>query len=179
MADVLARYARAFADVIFQSKMDANATLVQLESIAQLMEQSHDLREVLSNPSIQQAQKLAVLDAIAAQLEMARQIRNFLAVLIDHRRIRALSELVPELRAEINERLGIADAEVTSARELAADERRQLEEQIAKTTGCTVRARYQQDASLLGGAIVRVGSTVYDGSVRGQLQRMKEQISAS
>jgi F-type H+-transporting ATPase subunit delta len=71
----------------------------------------------------------------------------------------------------------LADAQVTSSRTLGDDERRTLEAQISKATGKTVRATYTQDKALLGGAVVKVGSTIYDGSVRGRLERMKQQIA--
>jgi F-type H+-transporting ATPase subunit delta len=98
-------------------------------------------------------------------------------VLIEKRRIVQLPEIAQQFKTEINERLGFAEAEVVSARELGSDERTQLEQQIASVTGKKVRATYSKDASLLGGVMVTVGSTVYDGSVRGQLQRMKSALA--
>ena len=77
----------------------------------------------------------------------------------------------------MNQRLGIAEANVTSARALGDDEKRELEARIAATTGQKVRAQYTTDAALLGGALVRIGSTIYDGSVRGQLRKLKETLS--
>jgi F-type H+-transporting ATPase subunit delta len=88
-----------------------------------------------------------------------------------------LPEIAEQFKLEINERLGFADAEVTSARELGADERSALEQQISVTTGKKVRARYRRDESLLGGVRVKVGSTVYDGSVRGELERMRTALA--
>ena len=87
-------------------------------------------------------------------------------------------EHAQQFQEELNQRLGLAEADVTSARELSAEERRRLETQIKSVTGKSVTARYATDAGLLGGALVRVGSTVYDGSVRGQLERLKEQLIA-
>ncbi len=84
----------------------------------------------------------------------------------------------PATGKELDARLGFAEAEITSARELGDAEKREFEAQVGKLTGKKVRARYGQDASLLGGAVVRLGSTIYDGSVKGQLERMKETISS-
>ena len=81
-----------------------------------------------------------------------------------------------QFEAEVNERMGIADAAVTSVRTLADDEKRALEAQVAKITGKKIRASYSTDKSVLGGSVVKVGSTVYDGSVRGQLERLKQQL---
>jgi len=99
-------------------------------------------------------------------------------VLIDHRRVQFLSRIVEHLEKELDARLGFAEAQISSARELGEAEKRVLESQIEKTTGKKVRARYGLDASLLGGAIVRVGSTIYDGSVKGQLEKIREAISS-
>ena len=99
-------------------------------------------------------------------------------MLIDHRRVQFLPRIVDQLEKELDARLGFAEAQVTSARELGDPEKRALEAQVTKLTGKKVRARYGQDASLLGGAVIRVGSTIYDGSVLGQLQRIKEAISS-
>jgi F-type H+-transporting ATPase subunit delta len=75
--------------------------------------------------------------------------------------------------------MNLAEAEITSARELGEDEKRGLERQIQRMTGKQVRARYSRDSSLLGGAVIKIGSTVYDGSVRGQLNRIREQLAGA
>ena len=105
-------------------------------------------------------------------------MRNLVAVLIDHRRTHFLAPIIDQLVKELDSRLGFAEAEITSARPLADSEKNEFEAQVGKLTGKKVRARYGQDASLLGGAVVRVGSTIYDGSVKGQLERLKEAISS-
>jgi F-type H+-transporting ATPase subunit delta len=99
-------------------------------------------------------------------------------VLIDHRRVPFLTRIVQQLEKELNARLGIAEADITSTRELNDTEKQSLEAQVAKVTGNKVRARYALDKALLGGAVIRVGSTIYDGSVQGQLARIKEAISS-
>jgi F-type H+-transporting ATPase subunit delta len=99
-------------------------------------------------------------------------------VIIDHRRIHQLPEIAQQFEAEVNQRLGLEEAEITSARELSAEERGRLEKRIAAATGKSIRASYRTDSSVLGGAVVRVGSTIYDGSVRGQLRRLKEELVA-
>jgi F-type H+-transporting ATPase subunit delta len=101
-----------------------------------------------------------------------------LAVLIDHRRVGNIGELAEEIKRELDRRMGFAEAKVTSVRELTSAERATLEKQLATITGKIVRATYAEDASLLGGVTVRVGSTIYDGSVHGQLQRIRERLVA-
>jgi len=101
-----------------------------------------------------------------------------MAVLMDHRRIKFLDPVVTEFEQELNRRMGFVEAQIVSARVLAEPERSSLEAQVEKLTGHKVRARYTQDGSILGGAIIKVGSTIYDGSVKGQLERIREAISS-
>jgi F-type H+-transporting ATPase subunit delta len=150
--------------------------LREAQSLAALVAGSRDLREVWRTPSIQAEQKRGVLDAVVAREGISRPVRNFIAVLIDHRRIEFLDEIVKQFELELDRRLGFAEAEITSARDLNDSERRRLEAQVEKLTGKRVRARYSCDRSILGGAIVKVGSTIYDGSVNGQLERIREQL---
>jgi len=176
VASVVGTYARAFADVVISSKADPARMLDELHSMVALLAESDQLRRVMENPSIPGEQKRAVLDAIIQRTDGSRPVRNFVAVVTDHRRLPLFSEIVKQVEQELNERLGFAEAQVTSARQLSDPEKGLLEAEIAKLTGKRVRARYQQDATLLGGAIVQVGSTIYDGSVNGQLERIREQL---
>lgn len=179
MASFVSIYARALADVVIDRKLDANRVAGELQTIAAALKESSALRVVWDSPSVAGPQKLKLLDAIAARVGLSREIRNFVAVLISNRRIHAFDEIAKQAVAQINDRLGIADAEVVSARGLSPEERRKLELQVAKVTGKTLRVNYSVDPKVMGGAMVKVGSTIYDGSVRGQLQRIKEQLAAS
>ncbi len=105
-------------------------------------------------------------------------MRNFVAVLMDHRRTSFLTAIVKQFELELDRRMGFAEAQITSARELGEAERTVLENQIQALVGKKVRARYSRDASLLGGAVVKVGSTIYDGSVEGQLERIRIAIGS-
>ena len=178
MASVGSTYARAFVDVVLSAKLDANRAIAELHTLAGLLADSADLRRVWENPAIPAEQKRGLLDAIVQRDEISRPVRNMVAVLIDHRRVPFLKPIVQQVEKEINQRLGFAEAQITSVRELGDGEKRTLEAQIEKVTGRKVRAQYGQDASLLGGALVRVGSTVYDGSVKGQLEKIREAISS-
>ncbi|HZR57964.1 MAG TPA: ATP synthase F1 subunit delta [Terriglobales bacterium] len=177
MATITNTYARAFADVIFDSRLDPAKTLEESQSIAGLVAQNKELREVWESPAISPIQKRRVLDAIVSRETISRPVRNFIAVLIDHGRMHFLSAIVNELELELDRRLGFTEAEITSARELNDGERRTLEGQVESLTGKKVRARYSRDGSLLGGAVVKLGSTIYDGSVKGQLERIREQLT--
>src|SRR5580693_3020744 len=178
MASVASTYARAFADVVTDTHLNADRSIAELRAIASLLAESADLRRVWENPAIPAEQKRAVLDVIAQRDEITKQVRNLVAVLIDHRRVHFLEPIIRQLEKELDARLGFAEADITSARELGDAEKREFETQVQKLTGMKVRAQYMQDASLLGGAVLRVGSTIYDGSVKGQLERMKAAISS-
>jgi len=178
MASVASTYARAFADVVFGAHLDAARALGGLRQIAALFSQSADLRRVWENPAVPADQKRKLLDAIVQRNGIDRPVRNLVAVLIDQRRLPFLSRIVEQLEKELDARLGFTEAQISSARELGDTEKRALENQIEKTTRKKVRARYGLDPSLLGGAVVRIGSTIYDGSVKGQLERIKEAISS-
>jgi len=178
MASVASTYARAFADVVFDAKLDAVRAISGLQQIAKLFAESLELRRVWENPAVPADQKRKLLDVIVQRDGIDRPVRNLVAVLIDHRRLPFLPRIVDQLEKELDFRLGFTEAQISSARELGDAEKRALEAQIAKTTGKKVRASYGLDASLLGGAVVRIGSTIYDGSVKGQLERIKEAISS-
>lgn len=179
MSIVASRYARALAEVVARNKIEPEKAVGQLNQIADLVKSSSALSNVLRSPSVPQRQKLALLDQIFSRTGGDRPMRNFVAVLIDQRRIGQIGEIAEQFRKELDDRLGIADAQVSSSRELSAAEKKALEQKMTAITGKTIRAGYTQDASLLGGVIVRVGSTIYDGSVRGRLKKIREQISAS
>jgi F-type H+-transporting ATPase subunit delta len=170
------RYAHAFASVAAASHLDTGAAEQQLADFSATLAGSRELREVLMNPSITTEQKLKVLDAIAGRIGMYPQVRNFLAVIMDHQRLAELDEILSEYHAVADEESNMAEAEITSARPLNDQDRAELEAQVEKLAGGRVRATYRQDASLLGGAVVRIGSTVYDGSIRAQLQQLKQKL---
>jgi F-type H+-transporting ATPase subunit delta len=179
MASVARVYSRAFADVVFEKRLDAARVLRELGAMVALLEANPDLRKVWENPAITAEQKRGVLDAIVQREQFSREVRNFMAVLIDHRRMHFFAAMVEQLGHELDARMGFAEAQITSSRDLSEPEKRLLEAQVERLTGKKVRARYTRDAAILGGAVVRVGSTIYDGSVLGQLERIREQIAGS
>jgi F-type H+-transporting ATPase subunit delta len=176
MSVIALRYAHAFAAVVQSQKIDSNTAQQQLRDFSDTFQGSHELQEVLMNPAIAGDQKLKVLDAIAAKIGMLPQVRNFVAVIMDHQRLAELNEILDEYHAVADEESGLAEAEITSAHALQDGDRAELEAQVAKLVGGRVRATYRQDPSLLGGAVVRVGSTVYDGSLRAQLEQLKQRL---
>src|ERR1700719_3977770 len=139
MASVTSTYARALADVVFDQHLDPAKTLSEAQSVAQLVAGSRELREVWEAPSIPAEQKRALLDAIVAREAISRSVRNFMAVLMDHRRLKFPEPIVKEFGQELNRRLGFTEAEIISARELGQTERSALEAQVEKLTGQRVR----------------------------------------
>lgn len=179
MAAVLGRYARAYAEVAVKNRLNPEKTVAEFQQMADVVNSSRELRNVLQNPAVSREQKLKLLDSIIQHIGATKMLRNFLAVLIDHRRIGNIGDLLEQFKRELDRRMGIADAKVSSVRELTSGEKKSLEQQLAEITGKTVRATYSEDASLLGGVLVRVGSTIYDGSVHGRLQRMRQELASA
>jgi F-type H+-transporting ATPase subunit delta len=176
MAVFAARYARAFADVVIDAQLHPVEVEQQLDDFAATLAGSKDLKELLMNPSIPVRKRVSILDAVNGRVGCGPKVRNFLAVLISHERLSALGEILQEYRLEMNRRSSISDAEVVSARPLEGQERAALAGQVAELAGTRVNATFREDKSLIGGVIVRIGSTIYDGSVRGRLERLKERL---
>jgi F-type H+-transporting ATPase subunit delta len=178
MAIFVSRYAQAFAEAVEGAKLDAADVNHQLDDFAFAWNESPELRQLFESPVFPAEQKIAVLDKLNERVGLSPMVRNFIAVLISHDRIAAFDEVVAEFRKELDRRNGIYEVSIRSARQLEEDERKQLEAQVGLLAGGRVKASYSEDKALLGGVIVTVGSTVYDGSVRGRLQRLKEELIA-
>ncbi len=178
MAAFAAAYARALADVVLDRKINPPEIDQQLSDFAEAVQISPELREVLYNPSFKFERRLAVLDKLAERMGLGKEVRNFIAVIMRNGRLHGFTEVLHEYRREMNKRQGISQAIVTTARRLDEEEKKDLENQIASVAGTRIQATFHEDSSLVGGVILRIGSTVYDGSVRGRLQRLKEQLIA-
>jgi F-type H+-transporting ATPase subunit delta len=169
------RYAAALADVAVEQK-SAERVKGDLSIFAEALSSSSDLHEVLLSPAITSVAKRQAIEKLAAAMGLAPAVRNFVYLLIDHRRTEMLGEIQQAFESELNARLGIALAEVASAQKLSEPEREELTAALERRTGKKIEARFREDESLLGGAVVRVGSTVYDGSVRERLTRLRAQL---
>jgi len=178
MPAFVARYAQAFADVVSDAKLDAAAIDSQLTDFIATWDVSAELRTFFVNPAIPTAQKVEILDKLNAKLGMQKELRNLIAVLIQNGRIGNVVEVAAAYRSILQQQLGIRPAEIVTARELSADERSALVAEVAKLAGAKVDASFKLDKDILGGTVVRIGSTVYDGSVRGRLDRLKEVLTA-
>jgi F-type H+-transporting ATPase subunit delta len=174
------RYAEALADVVTRagSGLPPAEAAAQLRAFEAALGTSLELREALITPAIPNSRKKAVVGRIAGILGLAPLIRNFLFVLVDHRRMGSMAEIIQTFELVVDERLGFARAEVTAARELSPAQQAALNAELQRLTGKRIRMRVATDASLIGGVTARIGSTVYDGSVRGQLESLERRLGA-
>lgn len=172
------RYARALADVIAEAHLSYEDVKQQLHDFTMAWHEAADLREVFLDPSFPLPDKITILDRLNGKMMLAPQVRNFIAVLLHHDRMDAYEEILGEFRKEMNSRLGISEVEITSARDLDEDERQELIRQMGELVHGKVEATFREDRTLIGGVIVRVGSTVYDGSVRGRLAVLEKELAA-
>ena len=178
MAAFVARYAQAFLEVVTAAKLDSAAIDAQLTDFLATWNGSGELREFFVHPAVPTVQKVEFLDTLNKKLGLRKELRNLLAVLIANDRIGHVDEVAEAYRRLLQEQLGIRQAEIVTARELGAEERKALVAEVAKLAGAKINASFKLDANILGGTVVRIGSTVYDGSVRGRLDRLKEALVA-
>jgi F-type H+-transporting ATPase subunit delta len=177
---VATRYANALADVVTAggSPLSPQAAVSELRAFEAAFAGSAELQNVLVTPAVPAARKRAVVGRIAEVLKLSRISRNFLYVLIDHRRIAALSGIIDSFELMVDDRLGFARAEVSAAREMSEPQRAALNVVLERLTGRRIRMRLTVDEGLIGGVVARIGSTVYDGSVRGQLASLGRRLDA-
>ena len=181
---VASRYAKALVDVVAgpRSAVEPAAALAQLRAVEQLIEGSQDLRNVLLSPAVAPSRKRAIMvrlleTALDRTLQPSKPVRNFLFVVIDHRRVADFPTILEAFEALLDERLGFVRADVLSARELAPAQQAALESEVSRMAGKKAKLKYSIDPALIAGAVTRIGSTVYDGSVRGQLERLRLKLA--
>lgn len=177
---VVNRYANALADVVVSPQSDVAPpdAVEQLRAFNAAVQSSPDLRAVMASPAIPAGRKRAVIKDIAEALRLSNVVRNFILVLTDHRRAGALAQMADAFELTVEERLGFVRAEVKSAYELTPGQREELSRHLGALAGSRVRMRFEVDPDLIGGVTAKIGSTVYDGSVRGQLAVMRQRLAA-
>jgi F-type H+-transporting ATPase subunit delta len=171
------QYANALADVALEQGQGEPA-IAQLYEFAAAYQESGELRNVLNSPAVSLDAKHGVVEKMVERLGASRIIRNFLFVVVDHQRSTQIPEISETVQHVILSRQGVAEAEVVSAVEMNEGQKNELLQNLEKQTGKKLQAKYSVDASLLGGALVRIGDTIYDGSVRNRLQQMRERLAA-
>jgi len=180
-AAVASRYARALVDVVLAPSAAADPDRVRqdLRDFEQALAASSELSLALESPSISRPRKRAVISRLARSLGLSNVSTNFLFVLIDHRRTPELSAILDAFDKLLDERRGILQVEVLSASQLEQRQQDDLKERLESMTGKTIGLNLKVDGDLVGGLVVRIGSTVYDGSVRGQLEAIGRQLGAN
>jgi F-type H+-transporting ATPase subunit delta len=175
VATIANRYARALADVIIE-KREVNEVSGELNQFARLVEGHQQLREVFASPVLAQERKRAVLNELLARLRLRQTSQNFLQLLLANNRLHQLDQMVKALTREMDVRTNVVSAEVTTARTISEDERRLLHDKLGAVTGKEVRLQFKTDPNIIGGVVARLGSKVYDGSIKNQLAQMKERL---
>lgn len=169
------RYAVALADVVVHA---GNAEIVrsELKTWKELIETNSDLERALKSPAIAHASKERVLEGLIGKTKPTKTTANFLRVLLRNSRIAQLPQITERFHHELEERSGESHASVTSARALSDAEKAEFQKTIEKLTGRSVNISYEVDELIIGGVVTRVGSTVYDGCVKTQLENLKEKL---
>ncbi len=177
---VASRYAKALADAVLapSSRTDSRQALSELHTFEQMVKSSPELRTVLMSPAVPISRKRAVVGRFATSVPLSPLVRNFLFVVIDRRRSDLLGEMAQAFEAALDERMGVVRAEVQSAAPLNESQRAVLQQELSRLANKEVRCDFDIDPSLIGGVVARIGSTVYDGSVRTQLETLRERLVA-
>ena len=176
---VTTRYAKALVEVVTASgsTLDPQRALTELQAVQALFASSSDLRNALLSPAVSPSRKRHVIARLAEPMGLSKQVRNFVYILADHRRVGDFSAVVEAFESLLDEHLGFVRADVSSARELNPAQRAALEAELTRLAGKKAKLRFTTDPALLAGAVARVGSRVYDGSVRGQLERLRTKLA--
>jgi F-type H+-transporting ATPase subunit delta len=169
------RYAKALLDVLYPAK--AELGLEQLKAFSTMLTQQNDARLVFDNPTISTDHRKDLLNKVGSALKLDQSIQNFLGILIDRNRLDLLGEITSTYSTALDEKLGVVQAHVTSANELSAGQQTEVVKKLEAVTGKKVRMQVSVDPSLIGGLVAQVGSTIYDGSIRQQLQTFRNSLT--
>ncbi len=174
-----ARYARALFDVVLKEGLDVERVERELTAFAGIVDGHDTLRRALSNPAIPPSRKRAVVEQLFAQQPVVPAVARLLTMLAERDRLPLLVDLTQAFRERVMEHHQVVRAEVTTAIALPPDRVVALQQGIARATGRQVQLETRVDPAIIGGVVTRVGSTVYDGSVTTQLQKLKAQLVES
>ena len=173
---VARRYASALADVIIERGEEAQVQ-EELAAWEKMILGNGALLEAFSNPTVPYEQKGKVLNELIGRTKVVATTANFLRILLKNQRLAELPHVNAKLAQVLDERAGVISAEVMSARPVSDDIKASLNEKLGRITGKRIRLSFEIDETLLGGIVTRIGSTIYDGSVRNQLKRLGEELA--
>lgn len=173
-------YAGALADAVFApgSGLTPQQAVEQLTTVTSLIAGSKDLELALLSPAVSKSRKQAVITRLIDEIGVHRLIRNFLLVVVSHRRTRDLKEIQNNFNLIVDERLGWIPAEIASARELTPEQRDQIERVLGSKLGKFIRAQYKVEPALIGGVRARVASREYDATIRGKIDGLRQRLVA-
>src|SRR3954468_10334397 len=173
-------YAKALADAVFapNSGLSPEEAANQMHSVDSLISDSAQLKRALLSPAVNKRQKSAVVSKLADELGLHRFVRNFLLVIVSHRRVHEISGIRQQFEAVVDERLGWMPADITSAQELSPEQKQEIERALGSKLGKFIRPNYRVDPGLLAGLRARVASKEYDASLRGKLEGMRQRLAA-
>jgi F-type H+-transporting ATPase subunit delta len=170
------RYAKALFDVALQEKADLGRIEKDLSEITEIFRENTELMRAATAVRVPDASRKALIEAIAARLDVSAQVKNLLVLLADSGKLEYLNDLAEAYRERLLQHQNIIRADVTSAAPLSPEKTKALAESLSKVTGKKVELSVSVDPELLGGVVARIGSTVYDGSVRTQLQQLRKEL---
>ncbi len=169
------RYARALADVITE-RGEMNEVVAELNSFSAMMIGHDQLRDVFASPVLSTERKRAVLNELLSKMQLRPTSNNFLRLLLDNSRLHSLDQMLRALARELDLRTNIVSAEITTARDISQQEEAMLADKLKAATGKQVRLQFRTDPAIIGGVVTRIGSVVYDGSIKTQLAQMKQRL---
>src|SRR4030095_1617149 len=175
MSVAASRYAKALLDVLYPAKAEAGRE--QLLQFISVLSQQQDARHLLENPTVSAERRKDLVNRIGDTLALDVPVRNFLGLLIDRNRLDLLDEITSTYGALLDDKLGIVRARVTAALDLDSRQRDEVAARLQALTGKKVRMEVFVDPSLIGGLVAQVGSTIYDGSIRQQLQAFRNNLT--
>lgn len=170
------RYARALLAALTDPAQAESADQF-LTALGQAVDQSDELRDLLLDPAVSRAQRIDVLSTLASTAGQPQGVTNFLAALVENNRAAALPTIATVFHEEREAAAGIVPAEITTAEPLNTEMQTRARAAIKSRTGREVDLVCKVEPGLLGGAVTRIGSTVYDGSLRNQLVQLRRQLS--
>jgi F-type H+-transporting ATPase subunit delta len=165
------RYATALAEVAIERRAEPEVKQ-EIDAWASLVESSQLLREVFSNPTIPYDQKRKVLEELISRTHVSETTGAFLRVLLKNQRIVQLKQVAERFGQVLDEHNGVVAANVTTARPIPDDVKNALRDTLSSSVGRTVRLSFVTDDKIIGGIVTQIGSTIFDGSVQGQLERL-------
>lgn len=175
---VARRYASALADVVIERREEREVQK-EIELWASMIDSNPQLKEVFANPTVAYDQKRTVLEELISRARVRETTASFLRVLLGNQRLAQLPEIAARLGQVLDERAGVVAAEITTARPIPEELKKSLHDTLASATGRTVRLTFATDEAIIGGLVARIGSTIFDGSVENNLERLAEGLVGS